>query len=402
MRRAGLSEDGLARLHDAMVSHVERGAMPGLITLVAGHGTTHVDVIGAGAFGDRKPLSRDAIFRIASLSKPIAAVAAMMLVEDGVLRLEDSVNELLPELANPKVLRTVDAELDDTVPAIRPITVDDLLTFRLGLGHPMAAPGTYPIQRAEEELQLKAFGPPWPPTPYTPDAWIHHLGSLPLMYQPGEQWLYDTGARVLGVLIERAAEKPLEAFLRERIFGPLGMDDTGFSVSPRQLDRLTTAYEPDPETGALDILDGVEDSYWSVPPAFPNAAGWLVSTIDDYWTFVRMMRDRGLHDRVRIISEASVELMTTDRLTSPQRESARLFLGEHGGWGLGLLTPAADSDGRGVPGGYGWDGGTGTTWRTDIDRDITGILFTQRALTSPEPPEVFSDFWNAAYQAIED
>lgn len=402
MASSGLNEDGLARLHDAMVSHVEQGAMPGLISLVACRGRAHVDVIGAGAFGDRRPMSRDAIFRIASLTKPIAAVAAMTLIEDGVLRLEDTVDELLPELANRKVLRSLGSELDDTVPAARPITVSDVLTLRLGFGNIMAPPRTYPIQRAEAELHLASLGPPWPPTPHTPDAWMQRLGSLPLMYQPGEQWLYDTGAQVLGVLIERAADKPFEAFLRERIFGPLGMDDTGFSVSPRQLDRLTTAYAPDPESGALDVLDAVQRSYWSVPPAFPSAASWLVSTIDDYWAFVQMMLNRGVHQGVPIISEASVELMTTDQLTRPQRESARLFLGENGGWGLGLLAPAADADGRGVPGGYGWDGGTGTTWRSDIDRDITGILFTQRTMTSPQPPEVFTDFWNGAYQAIED
>ncbi|HSS08808.1 MAG TPA: serine hydrolase domain-containing protein [Acidimicrobiales bacterium] len=385
-----------------MVSHVERGAMPGLIPLVARRGRAHVDVIGAGAFGDNKPLSRDAIFRIASLTKPIAAVAAMMLIEDGVLGLDDTVDELLPELASRKVLRSLDAELDDTVPAVRPITVNDVLTFRLGFGNIMVPPSTYPIQRAEEELQLKSLGPPWPPTPHTPDVWIQRLGTLPLMYQPGERWLYDTGAQVLGVLIERAADKPLEAFLRERIFGPLGMDDTNFSVSPRQLGRLTTAYAPDPESGALGILDGVEGSYWNVPPAFPSAAAWLVSTIDDYWTFVQMMLNRGVHEGVPVISEASVELITTDQLTGPQRKAGRPILAEQEGWGLGLMAPAADRDGRGVPGGYGWNGGTGTTWRSDIDRDLTGILFTQRAVTSPEPPEVVTDFWNGAYQAIED
>ena len=402
MTSTGLSERGLARLHDALAGHVERGAMPGLVALVARRGAPHVEVIGAGAFGDRRPMGRDAIFRIASLTKPITAVAAMMLVDDGVLRLDDTVDDWLPELANRKVLTSLDAELDDTVPALRPITVDDVLTFRLGFGVLMVPPGTYPIQRAEEELQLKSLGPPWPPTPHTPDAWIQRLGSLPLMHQPGEQWMYNTGAQVLGVLIGRATGKPLEAFFRERIFGPLGMDDTGFSVPPERLDRLTTAYEPDPESGALHVLDGVEGSYWSAPPAFPCASGWLVSTIDDYWRFVQLMLNRGGCEGVRLVSESSVALMTTDQLTRAQRDANRLFLGDHSGWGLGLLTPAADDGAPGEPGGYGWDGGTGTTWRSDTDRDITGILFTQRAMTSPQPPEVFTDFWHAAYQAIED
>jgi CubicO group peptidase (beta-lactamase class C family) len=397
---AGLSLDGLAHLHSAMVAHVERGALPGLITLVAHHGEVHVDVIGSPAFGDSRPLARDDIFRIASLTKPISALAALMLIEDGVLRLDDAVDELLPELANPRVLRTIGAELDDTVPARRSITVDDLLTFRLGFGCLTVPPGTYPIQVAEEELELKSLGPPWPPTPHMPDAWIARLGSLPLMCQPGEQWLYNTGAQVLGVLIERAAGVPLETYLRERLFGPLAMDSTGFSVPPEQIDRLTTAYTPDPQSESPSVLDDAEDSYWSVPPAFPSAAGWLVSTIDDYWAFVQLLLSGGEHHGTRIVSQSSIDLMTSDHLTRAQRESGRFFLGEGGSWGFGLRVPAAGADRPSIPGGYGWDGGTGTTWSSDVARDLTGILFTQRELTSPQP-RVFADFWDAAYGALQ-
>ena len=370
--------------------------------MLARQGSVHVEVAGTKAIEDAEPLRRDAIFRIASLTKPISAFAAMILVDDGALRLEDSVEELLPELANRRVLRSLDAELDDTVAAIRPITLEDLLTFRMGFGSVMAPPRTYPIQRAEEELQLATLSPPWPPPPYSPDEWIRRLGTLPLMDQPGEQWMYNTGAQVLGVLLERATGKPLEAFLKERVFEPLGMRDTAFSVAPDKRHRLTTAYEPDPESGRLAVLDGVEDSYWSHPPAFPNAAGWLVSTIDDYWAFVQTILDKGVYKGERVVSDAAVTLMTTDRLTEKQRASCGIFLGDHGGWGLGMLVPAAGVDATAIPGGFGWDGGTGTTWRSDVDRDITGILFTQRAMTSPEPPETFVDFWTYAYGAIED
>jgi CubicO group peptidase (beta-lactamase class C family) len=385
-----------------MAGHVERGSVPGLVALVAHQGKVHVEVLGTKAIGDAEPLRRDAVFRIASLTKPITAFATMILVDDGTLRLEDSVEDLLPELSNRRVLRSLDAELDDTVAAIRPITLEDLLSFRLGFGSVMVPPRTYPIQRAEEELHLSTLVPPWPPPPHSPDEWIRRLGTLPLMYQPGERWMYNTGAQVLGVLLERAAGKPLEVFLRERVFGPLGMHDTGFSVSPVQRHRLTTAYEPDPESGELALLDGVENSYWSHPPAFPNAAGWLVSTIDDYWSFVQAIVDKGVHRGERVISEASVTLMTTDRLTEKQRATCGEFLGDQGGWGLGMLVPAAGVIPTGIPGGFGWDGGTGTTWRSDLDSDVTGILFTQRAMTSPEPPETFVDFWNSAYGAIED
>jgi CubicO group peptidase (beta-lactamase class C family) len=397
----GLSTKGLTRLHEVMAGHVERQAMPGLITLVSRHGDVHVDVIGAQVFGPAEPMQRDSIFRIASLTKPIAAVAAMALVEEGTLLLEAPVDDLLPELADRQVLRTLDAELDDTVPANRPITLEDLLTFRLGFGCIMAPPDTYPIQRAEEELQLRSLGPPWPPTPHAPDAWIQRLGSLPLMYQPGEQWLYNTGAQVLGILLARAADKPLATLLAERIFEPLGMRDTAFSVSPGQRDRFTTAYVPDPESGVLSVLDHADDSFWARPPAFPDAAGWLVGTIDDFWSFAQMLGNGGRSGNERIISESSIQLMTTDHLNQQQRASATMFLGGQG-WGLGLSAPAADGLRSAPPGGYGWDGGTGTTWRTDPDHGLTGILFTQRSLNSPEPPEAFVDFWDCAYQAIDD
>jgi CubicO group peptidase (beta-lactamase class C family) len=349
-------------------------------------------------FDDREPMQRDAIFRIASLTKPITAAAAMVLVDEGTLQMDRSVDDLLPELTGQRVLRSLDAAVDDTVPAKRPITLNDLLTFRLGFGAVMEPPGTYPIQTAEEALQLMTLGPPWPPTPHTPDEWIRAFGSLPLMHQPGEVWMYNTGSQVLGILIERAAGQPLEAFMRERLFEPLGMRDTAFSFSEAQRSRMTTAYAPDPVTGALHVLDGVEGSYWSRPPALPNAAGWLLSTIDDFWTFVQMLLNKGLHGDRRILSAASVDLMTTNQLTSQQRATSG-FLREHEGWGLGMLVPASEAGGAAVPGGFGWDGGTGTTWRSDTERGITGILFTQRGMTSPKAPEVFRDFWNGVYDS---
>jgi CubicO group peptidase (beta-lactamase class C family) len=144
-----LSGEGLARLHDSMAAHVAAGRLPGLVTLVAGGDGVHIDTIGRPSFAGDTPLARDAIFRIASLTKPIVAVAVMSLVEEGLLRLEDPIDELVPELAGRRVLRAIDAELDDTVPANRPITLEDLLSYRFGFGSVMAPPGTYPIQRAE-------------------------------------------------------------------------------------------------------------------------------------------------------------------------------------------------------------------------------------------------------------
>ena len=293
-----LSSDGLALLHDSMAAHVAAGHLPGLVTLVAHGDELHVDTIGSPSFGSDAPLRRDAIFRIASLTKPITAAATLSLVDEGLLRLAQPIDELLPELANRRVLRAIDAELDDTVPAKRPITLEDLLSYRLGFGSVMAPPGSYPIQRAEAELGLHSIGgPPWPPVGHDPDGWMAALGSLPLMHQPGERWLYNTSAQVLGVLLARACGRDLESVLRERILDPLGMADTGFTVPAEQLGRLTTAYRPDPETGQLWVLDDPADSWWSRPTSFPDASGWLVSTIDDYWSFVSMLLAGGSRPR---------------------------------------------------------------------------------------------------------
>jgi CubicO group peptidase (beta-lactamase class C family) len=395
----GFSEEGLADLRERLQSHVESGAVPGLVALVARGGDVHVDVLGSLAQDDAAPLARDAIFRIASISKPIGAAGAMVLVDDGVLSLDDPVETFLPELGDRRVLRSIEGPLDDTVPAERSITVEDLLTFRLGFGDIMAAPGSHPIQRAEHELQLNALGPPWPPSPHRPDEWIARFASLPLMEHPGRAWRYNTGAIVLGLLIERAAKQPLEAFLRARVFEPLGMRDTSFSVPADKQPRFTTAYAPDRDTGALELFDLPATGWWSAPPALPNLAGMLVSTIDDLWAFVAMLAAGGVHEDRRILSAGAVEAMTTNHLTEVQRAAGSMFLGPEG-WGYGMAAPVAQADEPPVPWGYGWDGGTGTTWRTDPGRGVSGILLTQRAMTSPAPPPLFADFWAGVDAAL--
>ena len=395
------SQTGLARLHDVMAGHVERGDMPGSITLVARHGRAHVDVIGTRAFGDAEPMQRDDVFRITSMTKPITAAAAMTLVDDGTLDLDAPVDDLLPELANRRVLRSVHARLDETVPAKRPITLEDLLTFRLGFGMVLTQTA-HPILEAERDLQLATLNPPYPPSPHSTDEWLRRLGTLPLITQPGEQWMYNTGAQVLGALLERATAKPLEAVLRERILDPLGMGDTAFTVSPAMQGRLTTAYGVDWQTGELAVADAAEGGYWSRPLAFPSASAWLLSTIDNFWSFVRMLLNGGKHDGARILSEASLRRMTTDHLEPSQRAFAGPLLGDNEGWGYGMTAPASGVGPGVIPLGFGWNGGAGTSWRSDVDADLTGILFTQRAMGSPQSAEVLADFWKAAYAAIDD
>jgi CubicO group peptidase (beta-lactamase class C family) len=394
---SGLSVSGLDRLRDRLAAHVERRDVPGLAALVARGDDVHVEVLGTLALDDPAPMGRNAIFRIASLTKPIAAAGAMALVDDGVLNVQDPVETYLPELADRRVLRSLDGPVHDTVPAVRSITVEDLLTFRLGFGLIMTSPGTYPIQVATEELELATLGPPWPPPPLTSDEWIARFATLPLMDQPGEGWRYNTGSQVLGILLERATGRPLEAFLRSRLFEPLGMVDTAFSVPAPARSRFTTAYTPNGATGELDLRDPPVGGWWNEPQAMANAAGMLVSTLDDLWAFVAMLLAGG----GEVLSAESVAAMTRNHLTPEQRLSATLFLGEHGGWGYGMAAPGPVTGEPPIPWGFGWDGGTGTTWRSDPVRGLTGILLTQREMTSPEPPAVFTDFYDAAYAAIE-
>ena len=399
MGSAALSASRLRRMHDVMAGHVERGRMPGLVTLVSRRGEVHVDAIGVKAFGGGEPMLRDTIFRIASMTKPITAAATMILVEECVLRLDEPVDRLLPELADRRVLARLDASLEETVPALRPITVRDLLTFRLGIGAVLAMPGRYPIQKAMEEAGL-APGPNAPSR--TPDEWMQRLGGLPLVHQPGERWLYHTGSDVLGVLIARASGETLETFLRERIFEPLGMKDTGFHVPPEKHDRLPTSYSTDVATRGVAVHDDPRDSRYGRPPAFPSGGGGLVSTVDDYLAFCQMMLLKGRHRSARILSRPSIELMTINHLTPEQKAGSELLLGEHRGWGFGLAVVTGRDGLEATPGRFGWDGGLGTSAYSDPQEDLVGILMTQRLMDSPEPPHVVLDFWTSVYQAIDD
>jgi len=257
--------------------------------------------------------------------------------------------------------------------------------------------------KAANELQI-GMEPPAPEATPAPDEWLRRLETLPLMYQPGERWLYNTGSDVLSVVIARAAGQPLEAFLRERLFAPLRMKDTSFSVPATKLDRFATSYWTNPETGDVDVYDEAEGGQWSRPPAFPSGAGGLVSTVDDYMAFGQMLLNEGKHRGERILSRPSVETMTTDQLTPEQKALSTLVPGyfDSHGWGFGVSVVTRRDNLAVTVGSYGWDGGLGTVWRSDPTEDAVTILMTQQAWRSPTPPEVCLDFWTSAYQAIDD
>jgi len=324
-----------------------------------------------------------------------------VLVEEGKLALDEPVERLLPELANRRVLKRPEGPLDETVPARRSIIVRDLLAFTMGFGIlPGPSMDAHPIQKAANERKLGAFGPPMPQDPPAPEEWMRCFAELPLMCQPGERWLYNTGAEVLSVLIARAAGKPLEDALHERVLGPLGMKDTAFAVPAEKIARLGTSYMPNAKTGALEVYDEAAGGQWSRPPAFPSASAGLVSTIDDCFAFSQMMLNGGTMagKRTRVLTKASVDAMTTDQLTAPQKAASPFFTPDWWdgrGWGLGICLAN-----KGAPRGFGWDGGLGTSWWSDPASEITGILLTQRA-GFPQMSRPWVDFWSSVYDAIE-
>ena len=391
----GLSKAGFDRLRSVMAGYVERGDVPGLVVLVSQHGEVHADAVGRLAF-DGSPMRRDSIFRITSMTKPVTAAAAMILVEDGKIALDDAVDRWLPELANRKVLLTIDALIHQTVPARRAITLRDLLTFRCGYGMIPVFPERFPIQRGYSEVGL-APGPVFPSFPS--DELIKRYGMLPLIFQPGEGWLYNAGSEILSVLIPRVASRTLGEFLRERIFTPLGMKDTAFHVPADQHYRFTTEYIHDSAAKQLKVFDPPVTGKFSNPPVFENGAAGLVSTADDFNAFAQMMLNSGSLGNARVLSRESVAMMTTNHIVAHQRRESQLFLGSARGWGFGLSVFAGLDDPNAAPGRFGWDGGYGTTWYSDRNTQLTGILLTQRVMDSPTPPAVFSDFWTTLNEA---
>jgi CubicO group peptidase (beta-lactamase class C family) len=382
------------RLHTALEGHVARGDVPGLVALVAQGNDVTTCMLGALAEAGA-PMRRDSLFRISSMTKPITAAAALIAIDDGALAIDAPVERWLPELADRRVLRAIDASLDDTVPAARAITVRDLLAFTLGIGIPFAAPGAYPIQRALDAADLGQHQPSPARCP-PPDEWLRRLAGLPLMRQPGEAWMYNTGADVLGVLIARATRAAFPEFLRERLFAPLGMRDTAFFVAEDQRHRLATAYAVDPATGARTLYDP-PDGQWSQPPAFPGGGAGLVSTADDFLAFSELLLGRGERRGVRLISAPAVDAMLTDQLTPAQKAASHWLPGffDRMTWGLGLAILTGD-DPSGPRGAFGWDGGLGSNWRADPATGTTTILLTQQAWRTPAPPPVCLDFWAAA------
>ncbi|HEY1518931.1 MAG TPA: serine hydrolase domain-containing protein [Solirubrobacteraceae bacterium] len=357
--------------------------VPGLVALVARGDEVHVETLGNLSVGG-EPVRRDSLFRIASTTKPITGAATLAVIEEGLIGLDEPVERLLPELAERRVLARMAGPLDETVPAERPITTRDLLTFTFGFGMvaDMFGAGTpWPVVAAARELKLGTIGPPNPDSQPDPDTWIAGLGTLPLLHQPGERWMYNTGASVLGVLLARATGQPFADVLRTRLFEALGMRDTAFWTS--ETSRLATAYRRASE--GLVVWDE-PDGQWSRPPAFGDGAAGLVSTADDLLAFSRMLLAGG----GSVLPAGAVRAMTSDQLTEGQKA--------FGGVGPDFFAHKSWSFCQAVyeGGSFGWNGGFGTSWLADPARDLTVIVLTQRGFESAELSQAHRDIQAAA------
>jgi CubicO group peptidase (beta-lactamase class C family) len=397
----GFSKSRLRRLSDSMRGYVERGEIGNVVTLLYRHGhMVHADRHGWQDEEARIPVADDTIFRIASMTKPIVSVAALMLLEEGRIRLDDPVDRWLPELADRRVMRDHMGPIDDTYPAPRPISVLDLFTHRPGLVSQFTAGGPIGAEAAKLHIGngLLLAGA-------DPDEWLGRLGALPLVYEPGAHFNYGYATDVLGFLVARVAGMGLEDFLQVRLFKPLGMADTGFHVPEDKRSRLSVAHMPDPASGKQVMFDHPGSSPWNIPKTVPSGSAGLVSTAEDYAKFGLMLRDGRAPNGDRLLSRKTIELMTTDFLTPEQR--GRLFLGfdmwSARGFGLGvsIIDNLAGQFNLGSVGRYGWGGAFGTGWFNDPKEDLTAIMMIQ-SLVGPLSPKIEADFVNLVYQAIDD
>ena len=374
----GFSAEGLAKIAPTLQPIADAGDLSGFVTLLFRHGEiAQLTTIGHRDVAKKLPMERDTLFRIASMTKPVTSIAALMLLEEGRFKLEDPITKWAPEFKNLRVLKDPQGALDATVPAAREITFDDLFTHRSGLAYGFSSLGpiAHEYQRVLGDVLNSAL---------TPDDWMARLATLPLLYQPGERFHYSHSTDVLGFLVGRIAGIPFRDFLMKRIFGPLGMHDTDFYVPPEKRGRAAIVYRLNEAKG---VLEPVPFKQFDTPPAYCGGGGGLISTADDYLKFARMMLGRGEIDGTRLVSEQTIALMCTNRLTPAQR--AIPFLGAIPMWdgmGFGLGVSVIDAPeklgflGMGGIGSFGWPGAFGTWWQADPQNDLIMIYLIQNSM----------------------
>lgn len=402
----GMSPERLARIPEALRAAVARGDVAGAVSLLARDGRiVALDSAGVATLGGGRPAGARTLFRIASMTKPVTSVAAMMLVEEGRLALTDPVAKYLPEFARVQVALV---ERDSagavtsarTVPARRRMTVRDLLTHRSGLTYGFLDAG--PVG---EGYRRDGVSDGVGSTGSTLADNVRRLAAQPLVAEPGTRWQYGLSTDVLGRVVEVAAGMPLERVFRERIFQPLGMHDTGFWVDDARLDRLSALH-----VMVRDTLRAVPDSGASfdggrlrIPGGealrgsrtyFSGGAG-LVSTVGDYARFAQMLLDGGALDGVRLLSPKTVELMAAS--ATNDLPAAAVGAGMHFGLGFGIVADLGATGRLGSEGTFGWSGIFGTDFWVDPTERMIGVLMVQ---VLPQRVRVSDVFRTMAYQAV--
>ncbi|MEK6300070.1 MAG: serine hydrolase domain-containing protein [Acidobacteriota bacterium] len=370
----GMSSERLARIRVAMQRYVDRKEVPGVVTLVARRGkVVHFDAIGFRNAETQAPMTTDTIFRIASMTKPIASVALMMLYEEGYFLLTDPISKWLPEFADMKVaVAAPPAERIGApyklVPAARPITIKHVLTHTAGL--PNSYRGFTVAEYAKTVAKVK-------PDETMTDR-LKRIAKLPLNFHPGDAWEYGPGTDVVGALVEKMSGMSLDEFFRKRIFEPLGMKDTHFYLPAEKIGRLAALYQPNAESNntiKLTEAPTVESRWVKEPHALFSGAGGLVSTAADYVRFHQMMLNSGELNGVRLLGRKTVELMTTNHIGDQQV----WLTGPGYGFGLGysVIKDVGQAAVTSSVGTYGWGGAFCTYFWVDPVEEMVGVVMTQ-------------------------
>ncbi len=393
--KVGLSSERLERIDKVMQQYVDEGRIAGAVTLVARRGkVAHLGTYGMADIEAGKPMQANTIFRIASMSKPIVSVAAMTLYEEGRFQLDDPVSKFIPEFKGLKVFGGNAVHDENGGETAIEMTIQDLLRHTAGLTY-----GSGDTRVDSIYLEVKVLDDRG-----TLQEMVQKLGQIPLLYQPGERWHYSVATDVLGYLIQVISAKPLDEFLKERIFKPLEMEDTGFYVPEEKLGRFATLYGFS-EQGVLRIIETPDTSAFSRRPSFLSGGGGLVSTVPDYMRFAQMLLNGGELDDTRLLSRKTVEMMTMNQLGNELIPIGRGSLGQSlKGYGFGLgfrvRTDIPQSELLGSVGEFGWGGAAETFFLVDPEEDLIGLVMAQ--FKPPRYYPIRRQFATLIYQAIVD